>query len=300
MDPIEAEYDMNHPHVVSAIDDLPLWSAPFGIKLLDVVKLRRNIQALDIGSGLGFPAVELSQRLGRSCRVFGIDPWSEAVRRINHKLRTWKITNLQMIEGVAESLPFGDAQFDLIVSNNGTNNVDDEEKAFAEIGRVAKAGAQVVFTVNLPGTMAEFYDVYRRVLREATKHAEMEKLEAHIHEKRKPIEHTRRVLRRAGLEATHVHEDHFTWRYTDGSAMLNHSTIKLAFLAPWLAVLAPADAPGILEALEHELNSLASRAGELRLTVPWACFDCRKLAGGTPPTPRPPSRLAGGPFHDDR
>lgn len=276
MGSIEGEYDVTNPDVVSVIDDLPLWSAPFGTKLLDVVQLRRNILALDIGSGLGFPVVELSQRLGPSCQVVGIDPWTEAVARIKLKIRTWNITNLRIIEGIAESLPFDDSQFDLIVSNNGTNNVDDEERAFAEISRVARAGAQIVFTVNLPGTMAEFYDVYRRLLRDASKPAEVGRLEAHINEKRKPIGHTRRVLEHAGLEVTRIHEDLFTWRYCDGTAMLNHFTIKLAFLAPWLGVLAPEDRPAMLEALEHELNAVASRTGELQLTVPWACFDCRK------------------------
>ena len=72
MSQIEGEYDINDPDVVSAIDDTPLWSAPFGMKLLDRVRLRRDLRVLDIGSGLGFPIVELSQRLGETCEVFGI------------------------------------------------------------------------------------------------------------------------------------------------------------------------------------------------------------------------------------
>jgi arsenite methyltransferase len=60
-------------------DELPLWSAPFGIKLLEEVPLRKNIRALDIGFGTGFPLLELAQQLGASSVVYGIDPWEEAV-----------------------------------------------------------------------------------------------------------------------------------------------------------------------------------------------------------------------------
>ena len=62
--------------LVSIIDELPLWSAPFGLDLLDSVKLKPKIRALDIGCGLGFSMIELAQRLGDSSKVFGIDPWN--------------------------------------------------------------------------------------------------------------------------------------------------------------------------------------------------------------------------------
>ena len=50
--------------LTAAYDELPLWSAPFGLKLLEVVALRPGIVALDIGCGTGFPVLELAQRLG--------------------------------------------------------------------------------------------------------------------------------------------------------------------------------------------------------------------------------------------
>ncbi|MBN1577163.1 MAG: hypothetical protein JW913_11460 [Chitinispirillaceae bacterium] len=59
-------------------DELPFWSAPFGLKLLDLIEYRRNITALDIGFGCGFPLIELAMRLGPTCTVYGIDPWDEA------------------------------------------------------------------------------------------------------------------------------------------------------------------------------------------------------------------------------
>jgi ubiquinone/menaquinone biosynthesis C-methylase UbiE len=273
---LTSEYDLDSPAVVSVIDDVPLWSAPFGLKLLEVVRMRRNMRALDVGSGLGFPVIELSQRLGPTCQVYGIDPWVEANERARHKLSVWELANVKIVDGAAERLPFEDRHFDLVVSNNGTNNVDDEEVVYREIARVAKPGAQIVLTMNLPDTMKEFYDVYREVLKTREMHDVMERLEAHIHERRKPLSHTRASIERAGLQIVEIHHDSFLLRYTDGSAMLESPFIKLAFLEPWKEVLPPSKVEPVFRAAEEELNRIAGSAGELRLTVPWVCLDLRK------------------------
>jgi SAM-dependent methyltransferase len=273
---LESHYNIDDVDIVSAIDDLPLWSAPFGLKLLDMVRLRRNIRALDIGCGLGFPAIELAGRLGATCKVYGIDPWTRAIERARAKIRAWGLDNIEIIEGKAELLSFADAYFDLVVSNNGTNNVDDEEQTFREIGRVTKPGGQVVLTMNLPETMIEFYTAYRKVLHRLNKTSELDRLDAHIHEKRKPLSHTKGLLANAGLELVEVHEDAFTMRYTDGTAMLDNFIIKLAFLASWTGVLEAGDVGPVFEAVEHELNRAADEKGGLTLTVPWVCLDCRR------------------------
>ena len=59
-----------NPSLLSAQDDLPLWSAPFGLMLLDHIHLKPKIEALDVGFGSGFPLLELAQRLGDSSTVF--------------------------------------------------------------------------------------------------------------------------------------------------------------------------------------------------------------------------------------
>lgn len=270
------QYDINHPGVVSAIDDLPFWSAPFGLKLLDVVRIGTNMRALDVGSGLGFPVLELAQRLGPTAKVFGVDPWALANERARQKIKAWGMPQVQILEGNAESLPFDDHYFDLVTSNNGMNNVDDEEKAFREISRVAKPGAQIALTMNLPDTMHEFYDVYKEVLQTTGKHEELKRLAEHIHHKRKPLPHTQKLVQRVGLDILHIYEESFKFRYSNGTAMLNSPMIKLAFLEPWTSVLEPGDVDSVFRDIEVKLNRIAEVSGEFQLTIPWVCLDIRK------------------------
>src|SRR5512142_520418 len=98
--------DFNDPEVVSAYDEVPLWSAMFGQMLLEHVPLGHNRTVLDIGYGAGFPILELAQRLGVSSKVYGIDPWAAARQRAEIKARLWQVSNVELLTGDAAALPF--------------------------------------------------------------------------------------------------------------------------------------------------------------------------------------------------
>jgi ubiquinone/menaquinone biosynthesis C-methylase UbiE len=270
------KFDLNDPNLVSIIDELPLWSAPFGLKLLDTINLRPNINILDIGFGTGFPLIELSQRFGKSCRIYGIDPWEKAIERVKFKIEVMNIENVVLYCGVAEDLPFNNNFFDLIVSNNGMNNVNDEEKSLSECSRVSRPGAQFVMTYNLPDTMNEFYEVYKKILRELDKKREIDKLNKHIFHKRKPLKFFEELLVKYRFKVIKVQNDSFKMRYLDGSTMFNHYFIKLAFLESWKNILSTNDFEQVFSLLEDRLNRLAGERGEISLTIPFVCLDCQK------------------------
>ncbi len=273
----ENKFDLDNPQVVAAIDDLPLWSAPFGMKLLDTVELKKNITVLDIGSGMGFPLIELSQRLGETCKLYGIDPWNAAAERTRDKINIWKINNVEVIEAKAENLTFGDNHFDLIISNNGINNVENETQVISELSRVAKPNAQLVLTVNLPDSMIEFYNIFENVLNKNDKSDKIKSIKKHIYSKRKPIDFTVKLIENSGFKIKNIYKDSFDLRFVDGSALFNHYFIRIAFLKSWIEIIDPPDVTKIFQSLEMELNKLANKNGEIKLTIPWVCFDCRKI-----------------------
>jgi arsenite methyltransferase len=272
----KSNFNLDDRDAVSIVDELPLWSAPFGLKLLDAIKLRPNITALDIGFGLGFPLLEVAQRLGNSSKVYGIDPWKAAIERVQIKINILGLTNVELIEGVAESIPLPDESIDLIVSNNGINNVQAIEKVMNECRRVAKKSAQFVATVNLDGTMIEFYNELERVLVEEGLNENVSELKKHIYNKRRPLDELKNLFESNGFKIEKVLHDSFKLRFLNATTLFNHYLIRLAFLDSWLD-LVPADKVDILfSQIENHLNLKAQEYGELVLTVPFILIDAKK------------------------
>jgi ubiquinone/menaquinone biosynthesis C-methylase UbiE len=274
---LQAKYNLEDPTLVSIIDDLQFWSAPFGLKLLETVHYRKNMCALDIACGLGFPLVELAMRLGSSSKVFGIDPWKAGIERALLKLKLTGIDNVELVEGVAEKMPFDDHTFDLIISNNGINNVQDLSKTLMECNRVSKIGSQFVFTFNTEKTFNEFYSVYREVLRENDLQAYEKKIDDHIYSKRKPLSEFKEVLKVSGFRVNAVYEDEFSYHFSDGSAMLNHFFIKLAFMGPWKEILPENLQSRIFKSIEEKINRVAEKKNGFSMRVPFVTMDCEKV-----------------------
>ena len=269
-------FNTDDAELISVIDELPLWSAPFGLKLLDTIKLSHNIKALDIGCGLGFPVIELAQRLGDTSKVFGIDPWEKAIERTLFKIKKYGINNVEIIKGIAEELPFEDSFFDLIVSNNGINNVQNMELALSECARVSKPNAQFVITLNLEETMKEFYQVFRVVLKNNKLNNKIIEMKDQIYSKRKPLSEIKELLHSVRFKIIDIHHDKFYLRFVDGLTMFNHSLIKYWFLDGWKSILDSIHLEKIFNEVETKLNDITKEKGEIQLTVPFVTIDCRK------------------------
>jgi arsenite methyltransferase len=273
---LKTNYNLNDREVVSVIDELPLWSAPFGLKLLEKINYRRNITALDIGSGLGFPLLEVAMRLGNTCKLYGIDPWEAAVERIKMKIKIYELTNVEIITGVAENIPLPDNSVDLVFSNNGLNNVNDISAVMNECRRVSGTGAQLVFTYNTDKTMPEFYSVFEDILHEKSMLDEIELMKKHIYKKRKPVEEFIRLLNENEFAINEISYDEFTYRFADGSAMFNHFLIKLAFIDSWKEFVPEEKQDDLFAELVERLNQLVKINGILKLTIPFIIIDCTK------------------------
>ena len=224
----------------------------------------------------GFPLIEISQRLGQTSQVYGIDPWEEALDRIRLKLRVYNIKNVELINGYAENMPFDNNYFDLIVSNNGINNVRDITKTMKECHRVCKPDAQMVFTLNTQETMMEFYSVFQEVLEEEGLKEEVKKMKAHIYLKRKPVEEIKTLTEEAGFTVNNIINDSFKLNFIDGTTMLNHNLIKYWFLESWKNILNQKDLVCVFDKVESRLNEQSQANGRLTLTVPFVTFNCRK------------------------
>jgi len=111
--------------------------------LLDAVQAMEGTTLLDIATGPGYVA---AQALKRQCKVIGVD-FSEAMITKAQKLNP----NIKFVQGIAEDLPFEEAQFDAVVMNFGILHLAEPDKAISEAFRVIRPQGQLAFTVwDLP------------------------------------------------------------------------------------------------------------------------------------------------------
>jgi arsenite methyltransferase len=267
---------LDDPQLLQVFGETSLWSAPFGQALLDQFRYQSGLTVLDIGCGSGFPAIEIAQRLDRTAKVIGLDPWKAAIDSARARASLLGLANVEFVEGVAEKIPLPDNCVDAIVSNNGLNNVADLDASLAECTRVSRPGAQLVLTVNLPDSMREFYSLYEEILNARGLSKVITKLHAHIDAKRKPKLWLEERLAAHGFTVRHSVENCFTLRYLNGTTLFNHFFIRVAFLEPWMKVVEGEDVEGIFSDLEDRLNQHATTSNGLVLSIPFLCIDARK------------------------
>jgi SAM-dependent methyltransferase len=257
--------DFSSPATVDAYDELPLWSAMFGLLLLEHVPMHGVRTALDVGCGTGFPLIELAERIGPAADVHGLDPWAPALARARAKIAVRRTPNVTLHEGDATKMPFDDAAFDLIVSNLGVNNFDDREGALRECRRVTRDGGTIALTTNLLGHMRELYEVFHDVVDEPAR----ARLREHV-EHRATVESVKTLLAASGFAVTRVVERDEVMRFGSGTALFNHYFIKLGFLDAWKKIVS-----GDEERVFAELAELLDARGELMLTIPMAYIEAR-------------------------
>lgn len=271
LDFLTGRIDLDSAPSAAVYDEAPLWSAMFGLLMLEHVPLAGRQRVLDVGCGAGFPALELAARLGPSAQVHGVDTWTAGLARAAEKIAGRGVSNVFMHRASAAALPFADGSFDLIVSNLGVNNFDDPRGAMLECRRVARSGAVLAITTNLQGHMAEFYRVFDEVLAAAGDAEARRRLHVHVRH-RATSEGIRALLLEAGFSMTREFGQQQRLRFASGTALLNHYFIRLGFLDAWKAVV-PGREVEMFVRLRQRLDAIANGVGELALTIPMAYFE---------------------------
>lgn len=271
LDPI----DVTTPDFGDLYDELPLWSAPFGLWILDRAPMRSGQTILDLGCGTGFLSIELAERCGPAATVIAVDPWSTAMARLRRKIRQRGLANIRTLEQDATTLDLPTGSIDVLVSNLGVNNFQDPGAVMRVCSRIARPGAVFLLTTNLTGHMAELYEVYRKVLVDTGQRDRIAALQAHI-DHRATTDSVTTLFEAADFQVDEIVPSSFRLRFADGSALLRHYFIRFGFLPAWIDIATAGTAQPTMEALERELNAVAAARGELTLTIPTASFLARR------------------------
>lgn len=261
---------------INTFDELPLWSASFGLLLLKHLELKPNLTVIDIGSGAGFPLTELAGRLGKSCKLYGLDPWVNANMRARQKIKNYNLSNVEIIETSAEQISFDDNTIDLIVSNLGINNFDKPHVVFKECNRVLKPKGKLALTSNLSGHWKEFYNIFYSTLKQLHKENLIPTIRQD-EEHRGTVESVSKLFTENGFKVCRHFEESFEMKFLDGSAFLNHNFVKLGWLTSWIKLFSKNELKEIFTSLEQNLNDYSIKNNGLTLTVPMTFIEGEKI-----------------------
>ena len=258
------------------IDELSLWSAPFGLRLLEQVPMLAEGKVLDVGTGTGYMATELAERYGPATSVYALDTWKEGLETLQRKLDFRHLTNVSILHADGNAMPLPSNSIDLILCCLGINNFADPAAVLRECHRVAKTQATLLVATNLVGHMSEFYDVFREVIASSCSAELLPNFDVHVAH-RGTTDSMARLLQSSGFAVTEVQVDSFSMRFANAAALFHHTLIQFGFL-PAGKELVPVDQrPRVFQLLEQRLDEIAERTGELTLTIPIGVFRGSKL-----------------------
>lgn len=267
-------FDFEDPQMADFLEDTPFWSARFGIMLMKHFPLEHNLNVLDLACGTGYPLFQLAAMLGPSCHLTGLDIWKEALKRAERRRDYFGLDNVSLVHLEGETYPFADNSFDWVVSNLGVNNFDHPQSALVECARVLKAGGRIAITTNLVGHMAEFYTIFRAVLKDHKNQTYIKRLNAQEAHRGTMKSHAQ-LLTEAGFTIERAVESQFEMRFLDGTALFRMPLIRYGFMAGWVNVIDEKDQSALMKKLEKRLNEHAKSQGGLTLNIPMLYLQAR-------------------------
>jgi demethylmenaquinone methyltransferase/2-methoxy-6-polyprenyl-1,4-benzoquinol methylase len=112
--------------------------------LVNKADLKEGYTALDICTGTGDIAFELSKKVGQTGKIIGLDFVQNMLDIANKRAKDSNNNIVTFVQGDAMNLPFEDNSFDAVTVSYGLRNIPDIPKAISEMIRVTKKGGRII------------------------------------------------------------------------------------------------------------------------------------------------------------
>lgn len=249
-------------------DLAPLWTRPFGRLLLSHVAPLGKATVLDVMCHTGDPGLDLLRRLPEA-RLFAVDP-SSAMLDVARQKAGALLSRRAFFrtEPVEPRLPFDEAFSDLVISNLGLHDATQPGRLLRDMARVAKPGAQIVATLPLRGTFAEFYSLVDHELRSGAHEGSHEGSRDLARSRARLVSHlqswpdaatVRGWAAEAGLVDLEIAIEPFTLLFAGGTDLFFSPVIEYGPLTAWKGLMG------------EDLAEMQARFGALRDAIDAAC-----------------------------
>ena len=123
-------------------------------KLLTKIDLNNTQKVLEIGCGVGITSAHLNAKYNMNVVGTDLDPEQIEIAKKFNKCSD----NLRFIEADAGRIPFGQNEFDLVLSLNVLHHINNWDKALIEVSRVLKPGGfYILFDIAFPKLITRLF-----------------------------------------------------------------------------------------------------------------------------------------------
>src|ERR1044072_521587 len=120
---------------------------PLTRALIERAGIRQGQKVLDVAGGAGEPSLTIAEIVGPEGSVTFTDGVAQMVETARARAEQRGLANIQFHQSAAESLPFPDESFDVVVSRLGVMLFSDPDMAMRKMLRVLKPGGRLAFAV---------------------------------------------------------------------------------------------------------------------------------------------------------
>lgn len=135
--------DLDYPEELARVPEAAVESFAGVANPFSLGRLEPGEDVLDLGSGAGTDALVAALMVGPAGSVTGIDMTPEMVAKARAAAAELGVEHVTFLESEAESLPFADASFDVVISNGVIDLIPDKDAVFAELHRVLRPGGRL-------------------------------------------------------------------------------------------------------------------------------------------------------------
>ena len=154
----ESGKDVEHltPDDLAPVDEFHSGGRNATVRLAQLAQIDASQRVLDVGCGIGGPSRYLASKFG--CQVTGLDLTPEFVALAGMLAQRTRLADkVTYRQGNALDLPFPDASFDVVWSQNAAMNIADRDRLYGEMHRVLRPGGRLALQDVAAGPGGEPY-----------------------------------------------------------------------------------------------------------------------------------------------
>jgi ubiquinone/menaquinone biosynthesis C-methylase UbiE len=154
----ESGKDVEHltPDDLAPVDEFHSGGRNATVRLAQLAQIDASQRVLDVGCGIGGPSRYLASKFG--CQVTGLDLTPEFVALAGMLAQRTRLADkVTYRQGNALDLPFPDASFDVVWSQNAAMNIADRDRLYGEMHRMLRPGGRLALQDVAAGPGGEPY-----------------------------------------------------------------------------------------------------------------------------------------------